>query len=96
MFSNSYELGMYVLFRIDMILGKQFKKLTTTLINNKLTNNILLKVTILYNNKNHTCLLKLKKENANTINNLNREKVDKYVESLCLLIEEKLNITDLI
>jgi hypothetical protein len=96
MFLNSYELGMYVLIRIDMVLGKQFKKLKTTLINDKTSNNILLKVTILYNKQNHTCLLKLKKENTNTVNNLNKEKVDKYVESLCLLIEEKLNIIDLI
>lgn len=94
MFNNSYELGMYVLIRIDMVLGKQFKKLQTTLINDKSSTNILLKVVILYNKKNHTCLLKLKKEN--TINNLNKENVDKYVESLCLLIEEKLDINNLI
>ena len=94
MFINSYELGLYVLFRIDMVLGKQFNKLKTTLINDKKTNNILLKVTILYNKKNYTCLLKLKKEN--NINNLKKDKVDTYVESLCELIEEKLNIKNLI
>ncbi len=93
MFINSYELGMYVLFRIDMVLGKQFKKLKTTLINDKKLNNILLKVTILYNKKNYTCLLKLKKEN--NIHNLKKDKVDTYVESLCELIEEKLNIKNL-
>ena len=93
MFNNSYELGMYVLLRIDMVLGKQFQKLTTTLINDKKLDNILLKVTILYNKKNHTCLLKLKKEN--NINNLKKNKVDTYIESLCQLIEEKLNIKNL-
>jgi hypothetical protein len=93
MFINSYELGIYVLLRIDMVLGKQFKKIKTTLINDKKINNILLKVTILYNKKNYTCLLKLKKEN--NINNLKKDKVNTYVESLCELIEEKLNIQNL-
>ncbi len=93
MFINSYELGIYVLLRIDMVLGKQFKKIKTILINDKKIDNILLKVTIFYNKKNYTCLLKLKKEN--NINNLKKDKVDTYVESLCELIEEKLNIKNL-
>ena len=84
-FSDITESGTYILMRIDMILGKMFKKLITSLIRDKKNNIIYLKVIITYNNKLHTCILKLKQK-------ITKDLVEIYVNNLIKKIEDKLQL----
>jgi hypothetical protein len=84
-FSDLIESGTYILIRIDMLLGKMFKKLSTSLIRDKKNNIIYLKVIITYNNKLHTCVLKINKK-------INKDLAELYVNNLIDKIEKKLEL----
>jgi hypothetical protein len=83
-----YETALYLIIRADMVLTKQFKKVTSHIIKNHITGQIGIKIVIQYKNQDHSCYLKISKP-------LKKNIADQQIYALCEIIDKKLNLNSI-